>query len=137
MKTRVDVTRFFPFQEQVEKCEQNIEDHEGYINKFKDCSEWIKSQESELGDCTDTPRDNEALEEKLETIKVQYRNGSKILNTDYGRCSKILNTFRSPDKSAYQKIIFSYFSTKTFVVGTQNNRLDKTVLLRTQNICLN
>ena len=32
--------------------------------------EWIRSQESALGDCTDTPRDNEALEEKLETIQV-------------------------------------------------------------------
>ena len=39
-------------------------------------------------------------------------------------------------KSAYQKI-FSYFSTKTYVVGTQKNLLDETVLLSTQNICLN
>ena len=31
---------------------------------------------------------------------------------------------------------FSYFSTKTYVVGTQKNRLNKTVLLSTQNICL-
>ena len=35
--------------------------------------EWIKSQESALGDCTDTPRDNEALEEKLETIQVRHQ----------------------------------------------------------------
>ena len=32
---------------------------------------------------------------------------------------------------------FSYFSTKTYVVGTQKNRLDETVLLSTQNTCLN
>ena len=32
---------------------------------------------------------------------------------------------------------FSYFSTKTHVVGTQKNRLNETVLLSTQNICLN
>ena len=32
--------------------------------------EWIRSQEAALGDCTNTPRDNEALEEKLETIQV-------------------------------------------------------------------
>ena len=37
-------------------------------------------------------------------------------------------------KSAYQ-IFFSYFLTKTYVVGTQKNRLNKTVLLSTQNIC--
>ena len=28
-------------------------------------------------------------------------------------------------------------STKTYVMGTQKNRLDETVLLRTQNTCLN
>ena len=28
--------------------------------------------------------------------------------------------------------LFSYFSTKTYVVGTQKNRLDETVLLSTQ-----
>ena len=37
-----------------------------------------------------------------------------------------------PDKSAYLKIIFSYFSTETYVVGTQKNRLHETVLLSTQ-----
>ena len=37
-------------------------------------------------------------------------------------------------KSAYQKKN-SYFSTKTYVVGTQKNRLNETVLLSTQNIC--
>ena len=29
---------------------------------------------------------------------------------------------------------FSYFSTKAYVVGTQKNRLNETVLLSTQNI---
>ena len=32
---------------------------------------------------------------------------------------------------------FSYFSTKTYVVGTQKNRLNETILLSTQNTCLN
>ena len=30
---------------------------------------------------------------------------------------------------------YSYFSTKTYAVGTQKNSLDETVLLSTQNIC--
>ena len=34
------------------------------------------------------------------------------------------------------KYYFSYFSTKTYVVGTQKNRDNETVLLSTQNICL-
>ena len=40
-------------------------------------------------------------------------------------------------KNAYQKNIFIYFSTKTYVVGTQKNRLNERVLLSTQNICYN
>ena len=32
---------------------------------------------------------------------------------------------------------FLYFSSKTYVVGTQKNCLDETVLLSTQNTCLN
>ena len=39
------------------------------------------------------------------------------------------------DKSAYPKKI-SYFSTKTYVVGTQKNRLIETFFLSTQNIIL-
>ena len=35
------------------------------------------------------------------------------------------------------KLFFTYFSTETYVVGTQKNRLNETVLLSTQNICLN
>ena len=35
---------------------------------------------------------------------------------------------RPPDKSALPEHYFSYFSTKTYVVGTQKSRLDKTVL---------
>ena len=32
---------------------------------------------------------------------------------------------------------FSYFSAKTYVVGTQKNRLNERILLSTQNTCLN
>ena len=44
---------------------------------------------------------------------------------------------RPPEKRAHLKIIFSYLSTKTYVVGVQKNRLNETVLLSTHNICLN
>ena len=33
------------------------------------------------------------------------------------------------------KNLFSFFSTKTYAVGTQKNRLNERVLLRTLNIC--
>ena len=44
---------------------------------------------------------------------------------------------RTQDKKAYLKKKNSYFSTKAYVVGTQKNRLKETVLLSTQNTCLN
>ena len=34
-------------------------------------------------------------------------------------------------------ILYSYFSTNTYVVGTQKNRLNQTVLLNTHNRCYN
>ena len=46
--------------------------------------------------------------------------------------------FRSPDKSTLlKKKVFLYFSVETYVVGAQKNRLIETVLLGTQNTCLN
>ena len=44
---------------------------------------------------------------------------------------------RHPDKSVYLKIIFSYFSSKTYVVGTQKNLLNEISLLSTLNTCIN
>ena len=62
------------------------------------------------------------------------------MHADSGTCQTRdqlhLGINRPPDMSALQKIIFSCFSTKT-CVGTQKNRLDETVLLSTQNTCLN
>ena len=44
---------------------------------------------------------------------------------------------KPPDKSAYLENYFSYFSTQTYVVGTQKKHLNEMVLLSTQNTCLN
>ena len=41
---------------------------------------------------------------------------------------------RPLDKSAYCKIIFSYFSTKAYVVGAQKTVFNKTVLLSTPTL---
>ena len=43
---------------------------------------------------------------------------------------------RPPDKSVLESY-FLYYSSKTYVVGIQKNRLNETVLLSTQNVCLN
>ena len=43
----------------------------------------------------------------------------------------------APDKSAYLRIIKKNIPTKTYVVGTQKNRLNEAVALSTQNACSN
>ena len=39
---------------------------------------------------------------------------------------------QAPDKRVHTGKLFLYFSIKTYVVGTQKNRLNETVLLSTQ-----
>ena len=80
----------------------------------------------------------------------------KIPCTDYvpykGMVEELCNKlFNSPDDSTFALVddgihfhkhnqapvaefFFYYFSTKTYVMGTQKNRLDETVLLSTQNM---
>ena len=45
--------------------------------------------------------------------------------------------YQAPRLECVTENYFSYFSTKTYVVGTQKNRLHETVLMSTQNTCLN
>ena len=59
-------------------------------------------------------------------------------------CSKILNVYSilngpidRPPKSAYWKTVFFISHQKTYVLGTQKNRLNETVLFSTQNTCKN
>ena len=49
------------------------------------------------------------------------------------RCSLTVKVHAPQIRVEIWKIFFSYFSTKTYVVGTQKNRLNETVLFSTQN----
>ena len=62
--------------------------------------------------------------------------GVQSVDVDLNIFLKNTTDFRPPDK-CIQENYFSYYSTKTYVVGTQKNRLNETVLLSTQNTCLN
>lgn len=74
----------FVLQEQVEKCEQNIADHENYLEKYKDSLEWIEAQQQGLEDCSELPSDNEMLDAKLDSMNTL------TMSTDSG-----LGTFNS------------------------------------------
>ena len=55
----------------------------------------------------------------------------------FTRTPDVMYHIRSPGKKVSNRNYFSYISTKTYVVGTQKNRLDEMVLLRAANIGLN
>ena len=59
--------------------------------------------------------------------------------TDQQSCTlfELLVLKQAPRSESIKENYFSYLPTKTYVVGTQKNRLDETVLLSTQNACLN
>ena len=80
-------------------------------------------------------------EESISIQKVNRKNNVFVKITEFIEVF-VLTTFmfvthvnRRFVKSAYQKTIYLISQPKTYVVGTQKNRLDETVLLRTQNIC--
>lgn len=75
---------YFILQEQVDKCEQNIEDHENYLEKYKDSLAWIEAQQQELEGCSELPSDNETLDAKLDSMQTL------TMSTDSG-----LGTFNS------------------------------------------
>ena len=53
----------------------------------------------------------------------------------YPHCFNSTGSIRPLVKECVPEILFSYFSTETYIVGTEKNLLDETVLLSTQNIC--
>ena len=48
-----------------------------------------------------------------------------------------MGKYQAPQIRVCNFKLFSYFSTKTYVMSTQKNRLNETVLLSTQNTCFN
>ena len=65
----------------------------------------------------------------IEKIKIKdFFPGKKVISQD-------LQYNRALVKSAYQKKYFLISQSKTYVMGTQKNRLNETVLSSTQNIC--
>ena len=52
----------------------------------------------------------------------------------YYKCYQQTTLEQAFSKECVMKNIFSYFSTNTYIAGTQNNRLNEMVLLSTQNI---
>ncbi|KAH9507324.1 hypothetical protein Btru_056910, partial [Bulinus truncatus] len=55
--------------ELIKKCEQNVEDHEVYKNKFNDSSLWLEKARKKFSECSDTAGSRAELEDRLEKIQ--------------------------------------------------------------------
>ena len=72
-----------------------------------------------------------------QAMKKAYERAPEELKAVYGGNVSRWCKYNPSDKSAYWKTIFFISHPKHNVVGSQKNRLNETVLLSTQNICLN
>ena len=68
---------------------------------------------------------------------VSIGTGVPVLSPVFSGSLAVVTGLATAKYSVRSPYYFSYFSTKTYVVGTQRNRLNETVLLSTQNTCLN
>ena len=69
-------------------------------------------------------------------LDLHMKNGFRVISFEY---VGVLDSYIIPGLQIRVRIrnYFLYFSSKTYVVGTQKNRLNETGLLSTQNTCLN
>lgn len=56
----------------MERCDQNVDDHEVYQHKTKACEEWLKFAHQQLEESKDRPADQETLQFKLEAVTVRH-----------------------------------------------------------------
>lgn len=57
-------------QEQVERHEQNVDEHKVYIMKRQDCTDWLQEAQGALDQCAEVPSDQAALDRQLAIVKV-------------------------------------------------------------------
>ena len=103
------------------------------MNQLENCQARYRSNIWMGRTSTDGPDEFEPSKFDCIIVKVT---ADKHLNRRNLKVSWIFYLIRPPDKRAYWKIIF-FISHPKHVVGTQKNRLNETVLLSTQNTCLN
>ncbi|XP_076463750.1 muscle-specific protein 300 kDa-like isoform X7 [Babylonia areolata] len=55
--------------EQVEQSEKNVEDHENFTQRHKNCVDWLKKAHKQLDSCSKTVGDEDSLKEHLAIVK--------------------------------------------------------------------
>ncbi|XP_035824390.1 nesprin-1 [Aplysia californica] len=70
--------------EQLERCHQNIEDHEQYVDRHKAMQDWLTMATQELQQCSDLVGDEDSLNTKLSIVKdlvAQKEQGASCFNS--------------------------------------------------------
>jgi nesprin-1 len=75
-----------PLQEIVKKCEHAVSDHEAYLEKYRQCSEWLAAAQGRFESC----RDGSAVSARQDL--VQRSAGLKELLAEQSSAISLLNT---------------------------------------------
>ncbi|KAK7104412.1 hypothetical protein V1264_019133 [Littorina saxatilis] len=57
----------------IKRCEQNVEDHKGFVSKFADASQWLIKAKEKFAECSDTAGSRTELEERLDKVQELVR----------------------------------------------------------------
>ncbi|XP_041353316.1 nesprin-1-like isoform X4 [Gigantopelta aegis] len=57
----------------IKKCEQNVEDHKLFKEKFNNCSQWLAKAKAKFAECSDASGSRAELEERLEKAQDLLR----------------------------------------------------------------
>lgn len=86
--------------ELVKKCEQAVNDHTAYQDKYKQCNEWIKTAQHKFDECnknlSNTPEGIKAKRESLNDLISQRRNATLLVNNTFELGEKLYPS-TSPD----------------------------------------
>lgn len=83
-------------QEQVDRCDQNVDEHEDYQHRMRACDDWLKNAHLQLNEMKDKPADQETLQAKLQAVEVRQShlfccsvtNGVKHQSAKLTKCMK-------------------------------------------------
>ena len=57
-------------QEIIKRCEQNVQDHKGFVSKFADASQWLIKSKEKFAECSDAAGSRAELEDRLDKVQV-------------------------------------------------------------------
>lgn len=79
--------------EVLKKCEQNLNDHKLYIDKYKQCSDWMAVAQTKFDNCTENIQKG-----KRDVLAEQYKILDELLSQQNSATSLLNNTIELGEK---------------------------------------